>query len=89
MIQGRDFYESFKAERFTVRKNVFEKIEPIIPYPETGEKIFNQPVFSDGNKRIALWDFKDANKYIDARYLWPDGQMRHQCYWSNLHKVNK
>jgi len=85
ILSNKSFYESFQAKIFTIRKNIFEPdIKVTIPYPKTNI-IYGQQIFSDGNKIIALWDFLKANIIINAMYLWPDGQIRAQCYWTTLH----
>lgn len=86
-----DFWDQFPPAEFTVRKNVFEPdIEVMLPNTRPSQYgYFNQPsvrVYAGGKKQdIVVWDYRDANKHIDARYLWPDGQIRRQCYWEELH----
>ena len=87
LLEKKEFYEAVNADTFTVRLNVFEDIKLTPPYPKTGQRIFNQEQYSDGNKSVVVWDFKNANEFIAARYLWPDGQMKPQCYWTKLHEV--
>jgi hypothetical protein len=75
----RDFFESIPVEQFTIRKNVFEVFEeydPVIPYPELDSRIFGQKVYGDHNKKIAVWDFKEANRHIRALYLWSNGMVK-------------
>ena len=86
ILSDKFFYELFQAKIFTIRKNIFESnIEIIIPYPKIGT-LYGQQLFSDNNKIIVLWDFLKANTIIKAMYLWPDGQIREQCYWTTLHE---
>lgn len=81
------FFDKTPANLFTLRLNVFDPQVPkfIKKLKPTGRKLFNQIEYSFKNKKIVVWNFADANKYINARYLWPDGKMRMQCYWHNLH----
>jgi hypothetical protein len=69
---------------WTIRRNVREPDLPEVPVPfiRTGETLFGCPVYAE---QIAVWDFEVANQHINALYLWPDGQIRRQCFWEVLY----
>ena len=75
------------AQSFTIRKNIFDPQKPKLKDVLLVGSIFNQPLYKYGDKQIVVWDFADANKYINALYLWSDGLVRRQCYWYNLHEL--
>ncbi len=86
ILDNFSFFDQIPCNTFTVRKNIFDpKIPNFVKKLKKIGEIFNQPIYKYGDKKITIWDFADANKYIDARYLWPNGLMRKQCYWENLH----
>ncbi len=89
ILDDLSFFDKVPAISFTIRKNIFNPVTPkfIKKLKRTGRKIFNQQEYIYKDKKIVVWDFADANKYINARYLWPDGNIRRQCYWYNLHKI--
>jgi len=86
-----DFWSRFPPAEFTIRKNVFEpSIEVVLPNKRPSVlRVYNQKsvrVYAGGMKQdIVVWDYKDANKHIEARYLWPNGEIKRQCYWGELH----
>lgn len=87
IVDSLKFFEEVPAKLFTVRKNIFNpKVPKFISKLKKIGEVFNQPVYIYKNKKIVIWDFADANNYINARYIWPDGQIRKQCFWANLHE---
>ena len=90
ILDDFSFFEKIPCDNFTVRRNIFDpKIPKFVKKLRRKGKIFNQPIYKYKDKNIVLWNFADANKYINARYLWPNGLMREQCYWDNLHPIFK
>ncbi|HEC68679.1 MAG TPA: hypothetical protein ENI31_00095, partial [Candidatus Omnitrophica bacterium] len=86
LLESKKFYESFGSNQFTIRLNIFEPDLKIrLPYPFLNKFIFGQPCYGDEEKTIAVWNFKEANKIIEAMYLWPNGEIQPQCYWKRLH----
>jgi MoaA/NifB/PqqE/SkfB family radical SAM enzyme len=89
IIDSMELFDKIPSKSFTVRKNIFKPETPkFIKNLKKVNTVFNQPIYQYKDKQIAIWDFADANKYIKARYLWPDGKNRRQCYWHNLHNIN-
>ena len=81
-----EFFKWYPCGYHTVRHNIFEPdLKPLTLPGEIVDTVHGQPVYEYLGQRIALWDFRAANTQIDALYLWPDGQVRPQCYWTNLH----
>jgi len=86
IVDDMSFFDETPSSSFTIRKNIFDPQEPKLKKVKRIGDVFNQPMFEyDGGKKIAVWDFADANLYIKAMYLWPDGQIRRQCFWHSLH----
>lgn len=85
-IDNMEFFDTVPAVDFTIRKNVFDPQEPDLKGVELIGDVFNQPLYRYGHKRIVVWDFTDANKHINARYLWPNGALMRQCFWESLYK---
>ena len=93
-IQDGSDIESFVMQygRFvdaiTVRKNVFtpDYQFPELPYPRTTE-IHGQRAYKYYDTTVCLWDYEKANRELRALYLWPDGQVREQCAWNQLHTL--
>ncbi len=80
------FFRKVPCTVFTVRKNVFNPRTPeFIKKLKPIDTIFNQAIYEFHDKKIAVWDYADANQYINARYLWPSGEIRRQCYWHSLY----
>ena len=84
--ESGEFFNTYPAPRHTVRMNIFEpEQEMLLPQGKWIRDVHGQPVFGWKGQEIAIWDFREANEVISALYLWPDGQVREQCYWTNLH----
>jgi len=81
--------ELFKlgVDRFTIRKNVFEKdVDMGFKLPEGSLfkcKIFGNDIFmTKEGQAIALWNYSETNEKCNAKYLWADGLERNQDYWN-------
>jgi hypothetical protein len=93
------FWAMFRDDlKFTIRKNIWEP-NLVVEFPDQTKSnperlIFNQQIYriyryKEQHIDAVLWDYPDANKHINARYLWPDGRIERQCYWHQLYPEAK
>lgn len=76
-----EFFDTYGADKFTIRLNIHEpELYLELPYDKINS-IHNQTTYRYNNKTIAIWNFRDANKNIKALYLWPNGEIKRQCFW--------
>lgn len=89
IYESGEFFSLLNSTKFTIRLNIHEPNLNVTLLFNPHGRIYNQKAFKSDSEFITLWNFKDANKHIKALYLWPNGEIKRQCFWDTvLEKLN-